>query len=136
MKFNRKSWIAIIGLAWLFGIVLLYYAGHKPVTPEVALGLGSAFWRLLVALLLVTLAGGLGHWILANRLDLPPLASLALQGGLGLGIFSLSILVVGSTLGLPTWLLWLALPALAALLRRHLLAWLKQAASLGKVWQS
>ncbi len=136
MKQNRYAWIALIALAWLVGIVVLYYAGHKPVTPEVVMGIGLAAWRLLAAVLLATLAGGLGHWILARRLDQPPLISLALQGGIGLGIFSLSILILGGTLALPAWLLWLALPVLAVLLRRHLLAWLRQAASLKQAWQA
>jgi hypothetical protein len=136
MKPNRSAWIGLLGLAWLLGIVLLYYAGHKPVTPEGILALVLAAWRLLSALLLVTLAGAVGHWIFARWFDLPPLVNLALQGGLGLGIFSLSILIVGNTLGLPAWLLWLALPVLAVLLRRHLAAWLKQAAGMAGLWQS
>ncbi len=136
MKPNRAAWIGLIGLAWLLGIVLLYYAGHKPVTPDGILALGLAAWRLLSALLLLILAGALGHWILARRLDLPPLVSMALQGGLGLGIFSLSVLIVGSTLGISTWLLWLALPVMGVLLRQHVLAWLKQAAGLAGLWQS
>ncbi len=136
LKPNRAAWIGLIGLVWLLGIVLYYYAGHKPVTPEGIVALGLAAWRLLSALLLGTLAGALGHWLLARRFDLPPLVSLALQSGLGLGIFSLSILIVGSTLGLPAWPLWLVLPVLGVLLRKHILAWLKQAAGLAGLWQA
>ncbi len=136
MKLNRTHWIGLIGLVWLVAIVLAYYAGHKPITPEAALALVLAAWRVAAALLLVTLAGGLGHWALSPRIELPPLAGLALQGGLGLGIFSLVILILGSTLGLPVWALWLALPVLAILLRRHALSWLRQLAGFSELWHS
>ncbi len=135
MPSNRKLYIvAFISLAWCFGIILLYYSGHKPFTPEQGLAIALAVWRLLVAAVIVTLGGGLG-FLLYRRDDLPPLAQMALQAGLGTGILALLLLVVGATLGLPRWLLW-ALPlVLGALFFRSIAGWARQWRQLPDFWR-
>ena len=135
MRRNRIAWAGLVGLAWIIGIVLFYYAGHKPLTPDLALALLQDVWRLVVSLGLLALAGGLGQRILP-ALDLPPLARLSLQAALGLGIFSLAVLIVGSTLGLPAWLPWLAALVLAIWLRRSIRRWLFDLGGLGELWRA
>ncbi len=132
---NRAAWIGLAGLVWLTGIILAYFAGHKPVTPDLALALLLDAWRILSALALLVLAGGLGTLLLPG-LELPALAALALQCGLGLGIFSLAVLVIGGTLGLPAWLLWLTPLVLAVLLFRPARRWLRQLDGLAEAWRS
>ncbi len=126
MPTNRKLYLAaLIGFAWCFGIILLYFAGHKPFTPEQGLVLALAVWRLLVAAILLALGGGLG-FLLYRRADLPELTQMALQAGLGMGALALAVLIIGATLGLPRWLLWLLPLVLAGLLRKQVIAWIRQ----------
>lgn len=134
LAMRRSLLLPLAALLVCFGLIAAYYAAHKPFTPELALGLTLAAWRMLVAGGILTLAGGLGLrlWSCAEQ---PVLVRLALQAGLGLGIFSLGILAVGSTVGLPGWLWWLLLAALALLLRRSALNWLRQWAGLAELWR-
>ncbi len=110
--------IGLAALAWCFGVIVLYFISHKPLTPGLAAALGLFIWRLIVALALVSLGGGIGSLLYRNE-KTHPLARLALQAGLGLGALSLGVLIIGSTAGLPGWLLWLVLPAMLAVLFRQ-----------------
>jgi len=132
---NRMAWAGLVGLAWIVGIVLFYYAGHKPLTPDLGLALLLDVWRLVVSLGLLALAGGLGQRILP-ALELPPLARMAVRAALGLGIFSLAVLIIGSTLGLPAWLPWIAPLVLAIWLRRSIRRWLVDLAGLAELWRT
>ncbi len=133
MPTNRKQYVvAFIGLAWCFGMIVLYFAGHKPFTPEQGIAIALAAWRLLVAALILALGGGLG-FLLFRRPELPPLTQSALQAGLGTGILALGMMIVGATLGLPRWLLWLLPLVLGALLFRPVIAWIRQWRSLGEL---
>jgi hypothetical protein len=129
----RKIFLPLIALLWLFFVLILYYSGHKPADPEQFLALLTAFWRLAVVAILAALAGGLGAR-LWNGGTLHPLARLALQAGLGFGLLALGVLGVGATIGLPFWLPWLVLVALVVLLRKSILAWLKNWQGLGEAW--
>src|SRR5512146_1357135 len=99
-----------LALIWIAAIFVLYYAAHKPLTPEQALGMGVALLRVLAAGLLVLLAGGLGRSLLPFE-EHTPLVRMALQAALGLGVFSLGMLLLGASIGLKGWLLW-AIPGL------------------------
>ncbi len=129
MSANRKTYIAaLIGFAWCFGIIVLYFAGHKPFSPEQGLAVALAVWRLLVAAVILALGGGLGT-LLYRRSDLPALTQAALQAGLGTGILALGLLILG-TLALPRWLLWLLPLVLGGLLFKPAVAWARQWRSL------
>ncbi len=130
MKKSTPYLLALLALIWPVATLLLYYLSHKPITPQLALDLITLLWRLAAPLLLVALAGGLGLR-LAPLPDLHPLARLSLQAGLGLGILSLGVLLVGATLGAPRWLFFAALAALTLLLGRAALSWLRQLGALG-----
>jgi hypothetical protein len=136
MKFQRTSlWVGLLGLVWFFGMIVLYYVSHKPFTAELALSLAQNLWRMVAALLLVTLGGGLGRRLM-GELELGPLVNLSLQAALGLGILAIGVLVVGSLLGLPRWLLWLAVPLLLGWLRRQVLDWCAQWRGLAAIWRA
>lgn len=131
---NHATLRGILALTLCFAVVALYYTTHKPFTPEIAAALGLMVWRLLVAVIILTLAGGLGNRLWQGE-GHALLTRLALQASLGLGIFSLAILILGSLLGLPAWLWWLLPVALGILLRRPSLSWLKQWRGLADLWQ-
>ncbi len=130
MKKSTLYLLALVALLWPVASLLLYYLSHKPLTPQLALDLLLLLWRLTSPLLLVSLAGGLGLR-LAPLPGLHPLARLSLQAGLGLGIFSLGVLLIGAILGAPRWLFFAALAALMLLLGRAALSWLRQLGALG-----
>jgi hypothetical protein len=135
MQSSKKSLlIGLAALLWCFGMIVLYFISHKPLTPGLAAALGLLIWRLIVALALVSLGGGIGSLIYHDA-QAHPLTRLALQAGLGLGAISLSVLIIGSTIGLPGWLLWLALPVLLAVFFRQVRAWWQQWRSLADLWK-
>jgi len=135
MHASKKSLlIGLAALAWCFGIIVLYFISHKPLTPGLAVALGLIIWRLIVALALVSLGGGIGSLIYRDPAA-HALARLALQAGLGLGALSLAVLIIGSTAGLPGWALWLALPVLLAVFFRQVRAWWQQWAGLADLWK-
>lgn len=125
MSPRRNILYTIIGLAWFFAIITVYYVSHKPFTIEIALALALAAWRLLAAAGLVSIAGGLGYGLLKNP-GLHPLARLSLEAAMGLGMLSLSVLLVGSFLAIPRWAFWVAVLVLAVILRKRILAWWRQ----------
>lgn len=131
----RKSslLIAVVCFFLCFAVIALYYLTHKPFSPEMALALALAGWRMLLAGGITALAGGLGMKLWSGA-DQHPLLRMALQAGLGLGVFSLGILIIGGTLGIPTWLWWLLPLVMFILLRRSVLTWLRQAAVLREIW--
>ena len=130
----RQPSFPLLALTACFAVIALYYTTHKPFTPELALALVLIAWRLLVAGGMAALAGGLGLRLWPGE-GQPPLLRLALQAGLGLGAFSLGILIVGSTLGIPAWAWWLLPVVLGVLLRRAVWAWLRQWAGLLDLWR-
>ncbi len=119
---------------WLAAIIVLYYVSHKPFSPELALSLGIAFWRLLVACLLIGLGGGIGQRILP---DIPahPLARLAVQAALGLGILSLIVLLAGALGELRAWVGGVTLVALLVILYRNVAQWAQGWRALSLAWR-
>jgi uncharacterized membrane protein (GlpM family) len=118
MPDNKKTYIAaIVGLAWCFGIIAVYYVSHKPFTTELAVTGVLAIWRFLVGFAIVALAGGIG-WLIYRDENLDRLAQLALQAALGLGLLALAFLLTGVTIGLPRFLPVILLAALLILLRK------------------
>lgn len=134
MKKLSPLLLALIGLLVPFTALAAYYLTHKPFTPQSAVDFGLLVWRIVAAAILVTLAGGLGRRI-APLTTLHPLARLSLQAGFGLGVFALCVLLAGVSFGIPRWLFFAVLPVIAFLLRRSILAWMRQWASLGEIWQ-
>jgi hypothetical protein len=131
---SRNSLLGLSALLWLAVIVMLYYVNHKPFSPNLAFSLAIAIGRLLVAASLVALGGGIGYRILPY-LPLHPLARLATQAAMGLGILSLGILLVASFGGLHFWLGGLSLIVLLVLFRRSVARWAQEWRALWLCWQ-
>lgn len=136
---RNRLLIGILGFLWLLSIILLYFVSHKPFSETTAASLGTAFWRILVCLAIFSLAGGIGSLILKRlqwKPKLHPLAMMAIAGGLGLGMLSLAIFILGALIGLPPWYLWLVLILLLAfLLRGEIITWWKNLFALRSLWQ-
>jgi len=121
-------------LIWLVIVFAAYFAGHKPFTPGTAVAVVRSVAYLLAALAVLSLAGGLGRRLLPV-MDDSPLESMALQAALGLGILSATILVLGATLGLSSYLAW-GCGILLAIFRSDVFAWWRSWAGLAQVWQA
>lgn len=131
---DRKQ-TSILLLVCILFITVGYYFFHKPVTPDMALALGTAIWRIFAVLLLVSLAGAIGHRV-GIRLDGSALSAAVLQAGLGLGVVSVFVLIIGSTIGI-NWISLLVLPAIVIIvLWKSLVDWfLSLIIALTRAWQ-
>lgn len=129
---GRKT-LGLLSFLWLAALTLAYYVTHKPFTPEMALSVATAVWRLILALILVTIAGGLGRR-LTPSLSLYPLARLSLQAALGLGCLSLLWLAIGAMGGLRPLIGWGMTLFLLVALIRSALAWLQDWRKLSDLW--
>jgi hypothetical protein len=133
---NRKSiWFVLLAVFWLAGCVILYYAGHKPFDPQVALSLGRAAGQAAVAAGVLCVAGGLGSWLLPD-LGVSPLAGFAIRAAFGLGALSLVVLLVAALVGFSAWLAGIGLLLGVILLRRKIALWLGGLAELARIWQA
>jgi hypothetical protein len=117
------AWLGIAALLWLVAVVVLYYVPHKPFLLEDVFGAARALRDLVTAAAILSLAGGLGLR-LVPRSHPDTLASASMQASLGLGIFSLGVLVAGLVPIYRAGFGWLALALLAVLLWRPTRAWL------------
>ena len=114
---------ALLVMGWLAAIVSAYYVRHKPFDPAFALGIGRAALDVLLAAAIIAVAGGVGRRIVAAPHP-DPLASLALQASLGLGICAVGALAAGLAGLYDPWVGWAAVAVLLILLRRSIRAWL------------
>lgn len=106
--------VGALVVAWLFAVIAAYYAVHKPFGVENVAALIRGALDVLVWLLLLLVAIGLGHRLVARCLDgLSPAEDVALSAGLGLGFISLLTLGLGLLGGLKSWLVWLLVAGLA-----------------------
>ncbi|MCD4687004.1 MAG: hypothetical protein K8S97_13830, partial [Anaerolineae bacterium] len=122
---KRYPLVAISALLWVVLVMALYYWVHKPITPDLARAVGGALLDTSVALVIVSVAGGLGRWALQRILDIDfwtPPERLAAAGLVGLALLSLAIMIVGSV-ALQWWSIGLLLITLAAITFRDFLAW-------------
>lgn len=135
MDSSKKSWaMGGIGLIWCFGIILLYYVSHKPITIELVSALVLLIWRLAAVFMLVSIAGGIGLRFFRFK-ELHPLTRLAMQAALGLGAMSLLVFIAGVFVGIPKAAFWLAPLGLAAIFWRSVLAWWKLWGAWKNLWQ-
>ena len=79
---SKSPCTLLIGLAaslWLVIALVGYYYTHKPFTTEFALNILTTLWRLLVMAGIISLAGGIGAWMLSKRTSFSALTNIALQ---------------------------------------------------------
>lgn len=136
MNSKRISlWIGFLFLFWLAGSFVVYYAGHKPFDPQVAISIGQAVGQVVVGLAIISLAGGVGRWLLPD-LGISPLTGFVLRAGFGLGLLSILVLLAGTLVGVSTLLVWGITLLAIVLLHRHILRWWGGLAELRSIWQT
>ncbi len=116
-------------------VVSLYYVLHKPLTPQLALSIGRAAGQIIVAWGLVSLGGGVGARLYLGN-GCHPLARLAVQAALGLGLLSLVVLVVGATLGVGAPLMWFLFLLLGGVFHRQVIAWWRNWGGFFPIWRA
>lgn len=129
-------------MAWLLFVSLAYVYTHKAISPQMLLAIIKNIWVLILAVLFLSLSGGLGCKILtffshhypAGQLHLgedwdddEPFFAIAI----GLGISSLFILLVGGLIGATAWVFGLLAFVLAVWLWRDVGKFWMQ---VGRVW--
>lgn len=87
---------AIIAFSWFFLIIIGYYVTHKPVNPSQTITFITHTWKIFLGLGVITLAGGLGR-IFFRFENQPAWVRCYLQAGIGIGILSILVLIIGST---------------------------------------
>src|SRR5664279_4612480 len=118
---------ALILFVALFVLLSLYYWVHKPFDLPIVTHVGGALLDLLTAAVLFVIAGGIGRAALA-RIDLSVITRaerIALEDGIGLGMIALATLIFGLIGLFRPLLLWAILIVVALLLRKPLIAWLR-----------
>lgn len=124
MKRNATFLTALAAFLIPVSVITFYYVTHKPFDPSFALAFSLNLWRILLAGSILALAGGIGNRLLP-ALPFHPLAALAVQAILGLGLIALLILLIGSVLGVYSWLFAVFLLAGIFLLRHSIRPWLE-----------
>jgi len=137
MPRKQKSQFELVALVLILVAtgMAIYYAFHRPFSPEFAQQIVAALRDILITASLFALGGALGTRLLA-RLQTPQLARLAARAALGLGILSLLYLLVGSTLGTSGLVAWLTLLALGVWLRNDFATWLADFSRFKNLWKS
>jgi hypothetical protein len=113
----------VVSLAWLLLVSLAYVYTHKAISPEMLLTVSKNAWILTLAVFLLGLCGGLGREIL-RLVSLPHPAPLSGGEGtsvfagfawplaIGLGVFSLFVLLAGVFVAANGWVFGLLTLAL------------------------
>jgi hypothetical protein len=119
-----RWWLTVAAVVlWLFAIVALYFWAHKPFDASVAAGLRQSLLSVTVWLGITWLGAAMGGRAVGRLLaDENPALRLALSAGVGLGLLSLLVLVLGLVGLLRPAVAWGFVLVLVALLRRNLRA--------------
>ncbi len=121
----HRNWIAVLILIWAAMIIAAYFVIHKPLNPFQAGMILSSLVDMLVVLILVSLAAGMGRSISGALLDLNRLERASVQFALGLGCLSLWVLAAG-LLGLfQTVIAWGAALVGLLIFRKAIWSWWK-----------
>ncbi len=138
MNLNQKRLrpllTGLLALVWLLTVFIGYIYIHKPFSAMEFAGILAIVWRTVVALAIISLAGGIGSLTKLRDLDLPPLTLAALTAGLGLGIISITVLVIGASIGINAFL-WVVFLAALILLRKPVFSWWKYWQAANQLWE-
>jgi hypothetical protein len=121
------------GVIWCILVMAGYYYVHKPVRPENVAALVLPVARLLAALGLAGVAGGLGRRLYKAGY-LAPLERFAIQAALGWGTLGLIWYGLGWLGGYNRIIAWGGLLTGAFFLRREILAWLEELKAQVTIW--
>ncbi len=116
----------VLLLVWVVGVILAYFIFHKPLTSSHCQSLGLIVFQLSISAWTLSIAGGIGSLFLKRGKGVP-LVRFAIQAGLGLGIFSLGIFLIGVIFTYEIWLILVVTVFLSFIFWRPILGWWKQA---------
>ncbi|HAD06494.1 MAG TPA: hypothetical protein DCE76_04975 [Anaerolineaceae bacterium] len=125
MKRNSTLLTALAAFLIPLVVIAFYYVTHKPFDASFALAFSLMVWRILLAGIILTFAGGLGVCLLPP-LPLHPLATMTVQAVFGLGLSAGLILLIGSLIGVQVGLFGALLVGGMVVLRRSIRIWLRQ----------
>jgi hypothetical protein len=134
-KDNPAIFIGLISLFWLLAVFIGYGYTHKPFLPEELIGVLQAVWRTLIAIAILSLAGGIGMSTNFRQQGFSPLIKAILACALGMGIISISMLIITATIGI-NFTLWIILIAAIYFFRKRILLWLKSFQDIKVFWQA
>ena len=127
---NRSNHALLIGLIaslWLIITLVGYYYTHKPFDVAFIISAGTALWRVIIAVGIISLSGGIGAWIFSKRRNnFSPATSIPLQAALGSGILGTLVLLMGMTIGYRRLHFVILLLGAGIPLWKHTLTWLRQ----------
>ncbi len=112
-------------LLWIELVIAAYYVVHKPWKSGQTLQPLFGVVDLLLALALITLAGGVGRRMLGALEECTPLERVALHAAAGLGAMAFFILALGLVGLLIPWLLWGVLGIGLLVFRSQIWGWLR-----------
>ncbi len=135
IKERKEIYIGLGGVLWLIAVLLGYAYTHKPFTPIQAALVLKEGWQVVVALGILSLAGGVGRKIFAPRADWNPLALLAVQAALGSGVLGVLVFFLGISIGFSGIIFVIFFIAGITLAFRDMLAWWRQWAAFFLIWQ-
>ncbi len=125
MKQKPSQQIIYWGIVvWLLLVTAAYFVYHKPVAPEFIVRLFNALYQIVIALAIVLVSGGVGRriflWVNLDTSANPPI-----QSALGLGLFAILFLIIGSMIGINVLLSVLLLIIPIVLFSHDIRDWLR-----------
>ena len=115
---------AIIAFTWFFLIIIGYYVTHKPINPAQAITIITHFWKIILVLWLISIAGGLGRMMLSFEKQ-PAGLRCYLQAGIGIGFLSILVLIIGSIWKINPLIIVGLLLILSLIASRSSILWIK-----------
>ncbi len=125
MRKKNPNITAIIAFSWFFLIIIGYYVTHKPINPSKTISLVTHVWKIFLSLWFITLAGGLGRKLFAFK-NHEPWTKSYLQAGVGIGVLSILVLLIGSLWTVKPILFLGIFLILSIFLFRNSLSWVKE----------
>jgi hypothetical protein len=126
-----RRWIALGALLLLALAVVGYGINHKPFLPPQAMRWGTMLWAFLIALLILTIAGGIGR-LLFQGPGTDQLAALTIQAALGLGVLGIIWLLLALVGGMSVVTAWIALAVAILGLSKPCRQWLASLSALSE----
>ncbi len=119
----------MLGIMTMLLTSIGYLYGHKLLVPGEVAGVVIGLWQLLVALIVLSIAGGVGERLLGTS-ELDGLVRFALAAALGAIVLSITTLLVGATVGTSLTALGAEVLVLGALVVRSIPGWWRNLAQL------
>lgn len=133
---NYKKYLltGLLSVLWMLAVFLSYASTHKPFDKLFLLEIINRVYSLFVALGLLSLAGGLGRLIKFKKSGLDPVIIAATEAVLGMSIIGISVLILGATIGVSNYLVFIVVICLI-FSRKKIRSWWKDCGELAEAWR-